>query len=339
MKRLVVCCDGTWNKLDAPCPTNVVRIAQATKPVASNGIHQVLFYEEGLGTAWYDRIPGGAFGWGIDTNIQNAYRFLSLNYEPGDEIYLFGFSRGAYTVRSLAGLIHCSGLLSRQHIYKAPEAYQLYRDRAIKPSNSIAEEFRATYGKRVPITVLGCWDTVGSLGVPNIAQLLPFEQLLNSKYRFHDTELSSSIQNALHAVAIDELRKVFNVTPMQKSSKLESQQVRQVWFPGGHGCVGGGTEGTRGLSDGALAWMMSEIHQLGLNLEFDPSRIQNGLIPNPNLDFNNNPGFYRLSGTIHRQVDNFANLDSSVKKRWCSRPDYRPVNLQGFAQELNNSCQ
>ena len=106
MKRLIVCCDGTWQKLANSCPTNVVKIAQAIKPVASDGTPQIVFYDEGIGTGdEINRITGGAFGWGIDQNIQDAYRFLCLNYEAGDEIYLFGFSRGAYTVRSLAGLL------------------------------------------------------------------------------------------------------------------------------------------------------------------------------------------------------------------------------------------
>ncbi|MBV8886356.1 MAG: DUF2235 domain-containing protein, partial [Chroococcidiopsidaceae cyanobacterium CP_BM_RX_35] len=107
MKRLVVCCDGTWQALNSPYPTNVVKIAQAVKPITTNNILQTVFYDQGVGTGdEFDKITGGVFGWGIDKVIQDAYRFLSLNYVAGDEIYLFGFSRGAYTVRSLAGLIY-----------------------------------------------------------------------------------------------------------------------------------------------------------------------------------------------------------------------------------------
>src|ERR671932_2296063 len=139
MKRLIVCCDGTWQKLTSPCPTNVVKIAQAIKPFANDETPQVLYYEQGVGTEdEADKIFGGAFGRGIDDHIQDAYRFLCLNYVEGDEIYLFGFSRGAYTVRSLAGLIYCSGLLSHKNIRKTSEAYQLYRDRNIKPRDSEA---------------------------------------------------------------------------------------------------------------------------------------------------------------------------------------------------------
>ena len=253
MKRLVVCCDGTWQKLASSYPTNVVKIAQAVKPVGNDGTPQSVFYDEGIGTGdQLDKYFGGAFGWGIDKNIQDAYRFLCLNYNEGDEIYLFGFSRGAYTVRSLAGMIYCSGLLSRPKIRSALEAYRIYRDRDIKPSDPEAQAFRAAYGERVPIALLGCWDTVGALGVPDQIPFLPIDNWLNSKYKFHDTTLSSIIQKALHAVAIDELRKVFDVTPMQKSPKFDTQILRQVWFPGKHGSVGGGTKEQRGLSDLAL---------------------------------------------------------------------------------------
>lgn len=180
MKRLVVCCDGTWQRLTSSYPTNVIKIAQAVKPVASDGTPQIVFYDEGIGTGdEFDKLLGGAFGWGIDQNIQDAYRFLCLNYIEGDEIYLFGFSRGAYTVRSLVGLIAYSGLLSRPNIRKTPEAYKIYRRRDIDPIHPEAQGFRQTYGERVPIMLLGCWDTVGSLGIPDQFPLLPVDEGCN----------------------------------------------------------------------------------------------------------------------------------------------------------------
>ncbi|MBF2028845.1 MAG: DUF2235 domain-containing protein [Oscillatoriales cyanobacterium C42_A2020_001] len=346
MKRLVVCCDGTWNRLGR-YPTNVVKLAQATKPFASDGISQVVFYQQGLGTNWYDRVPGGAFGWGIDYNIQNAYQFLCFNYDPGDEIYLFGFSRGAYTARSLAGMIYCSGLLARQYIEKVPQAYNLYReptkDAASKEAKKIrTKNFRFQYGVRyqesdqIPITLLGCWDTVGSLGIPNLLPFLPLTDLINAKYRFHDTELNRMIQNAIHAVAIDERRKVFDVTPMEHSSKNPNQKLQQVWFPGGHGCVGGGTEQHCKLSDAALQWMMDEIARFGLKLEFDVHRIQQSLVCDPLISFDASPGFFGLAGLHDRRIrGGFEALHSSVKIRWRNLPNYRPVNLQPFAEKLN----
>ena len=100
MKRIVICCDGTWNKPDQPSPTNVVKVAITLKITDGAGVEQLLFYDQGVGTGTFDRIRGGAFGVGLSRNIQEAYRFLVFNYEPGDELFFFGFSRGAYTVRS-----------------------------------------------------------------------------------------------------------------------------------------------------------------------------------------------------------------------------------------------
>lgn len=329
MKRFVVCCDGTWQELTNSDATNVVKIAQAVKPVTQDKIPQIVFYDQGIGTAesGIEKIAAGAFGWGIDQNIQDAYRFLCLNYSVEDEIYLFGFSRGAYTVRSLAGMIYCSGLVSRNNIRQAPVAYEIYRDRNIKPSDPEAQDFRKTYGDRVPIKLLGCWDTVGALGVPDQIPFLPVDQWLNAKYKFHDTRLSSIIQNALHAVAIDELHKVFDVTPMQRSLKSQSQNLRQVWFPGAHGCVGGGDAANQGLSDGALLWMMQQVSQLGL--EFAPSAVAEGLFPDHTIDFDNQPRtFYKLLGTIQRETTgDFNDIHLSAKKRWRDRSDYRPQNL------------
>jgi len=349
MKRLVVCCDGTWQQLASPYPTNVVKIAQAVKPIADDGVPQILFYQEGLGTGdEIDKLGGGAFGWGIDKNIQNAYRFLCLNYTEGDQIYLFGFSRGAYTARSLAGLIYCSGLLSRKNIRKTPEAYQLYRDRNIKPEDSEAFAFRQLYGKepyrqKVPITLLGCWDTVGSLGIPDRIPFLPINNWLNEKYRFYDTTLNQCIQNALHAVAIDEQRKVFNVTPMKKSENNPNQVLRQVWFPGAHGCVGGGTEETQGLSDGALQWMMEQITDLRLGLDLDPTAIEYGIKPDYTIPFDNEPhGIYELTGRILRKITDISHdlqeFHGSVKHRWhyeC-QPPYRPDNLKDYKDALDS---
>jgi uncharacterized protein (DUF2235 family) len=311
-------------------------MAQAIQPIAADGTPQIVYYEQGLGTSGYDKLPGGAFGWGIDQAIQSAYRFLCLNYMAGDEIYLFGFSRGAYTVRSLAGMINCSGLLSRPHICKAPTAYDLYRDRDIKPGHTTAQAFRQQHGERVPITLLGCWDTVGALGVPDMLPFLAIDDWLTAKYRFHDTRLSALIQHALHAVAIDEQRKVFNVTPMQPSQTAMRQTLQQVWFPGGHGCVGGGTLSHQGLSDTALLWMLEAITGLGLHLDYDLTRIQPRLDPNPTIDFSNDPGIYKFTGTGHRQVTaSIADLHASVKIRWRDRTDYRPLNLMPFKAALD----
>jgi uncharacterized protein (DUF2235 family) len=128
MKRLVICCDGTWQRIESSSPTNVERIAQAVKSQDSHGVARVTYYQAGIGTwDWMDKLLGGAFGIGIDQHIQLAYQFLALNYDPGGEVYFFGFSRGAYTFRSLAGMLNRFGLVTEENIRRISEAYRLYR--------------------------------------------------------------------------------------------------------------------------------------------------------------------------------------------------------------------
>ncbi|MEG4849494.1 DUF2235 domain-containing protein [Microcoleus sp. B5-D4] len=338
MKRLIVCCDGTWQQLNSSYPSNVIKLAQAVKSSGSDGVPQIVFYDEGVG-ADSNKILGGVTGLGIDRNIQDAYRFLSLNYDSGDEIYLFGFSRGAYTVRSLAGMIHCSGLLDRPHITRASEAYELYRNRDVKPKDKIAANYRKDYGKdngkRVPITLLGCFDTVGALGIPVLPAFKKYDEQLKKRYRFHDTTLNKSIQNALHAVAIDEIREIFDVTLMKKDPDAHHQRLIQVWFPGSHICVGGGSEEYSGLSDTALQWMLDSTRNLGLGLEFDPSVIPTGINPNYEIDFKNNPGFFKLAGIKFREVgDAIEELHESAIERLKKRQDYRPKNLQKILSKV-----
>jgi uncharacterized protein (DUF2235 family) len=129
MKRLVICFDGTWNRLDAPYPTNVLFTAEGVLPVAADGTVQVVYYDEGVGTDEGELLTGGIFGVGLLRNLSDAYRFIIFNYAPGDEIHIFGFSRGAYTARSLAGLLANSGLVSRRHAGRANEAIARYRKR------------------------------------------------------------------------------------------------------------------------------------------------------------------------------------------------------------------
>jgi uncharacterized protein (DUF2235 family) len=361
MKRLIVCCDGTWQKLTSEYPTNVAKITQAIKLIADDGIQQIVFYSEGVGTGdLVDKFGGGAFGWGLDNVIQNAYRFLCLNYDSGDQIYLFGFSRGAYIVRSLAGLIYNAGLLKRHHIRETPKAYELYRDRSkeTKPSSKSAQDFRVKYSQQVDITFLGCWDTVGSLGIPDQIPFFPLDNWINQRYQFHDIQLNSRIQCARHAVAIDEKRKVFYVTPMQKSEQNPTQDLKQVWFSGEHGCVGGGTEEHRGLSDTALKWMIDEAKQKGLSFQED--HIQYGIQSDPLAKFDNTlTGIYVITGarvrrlsddpiynvTLGQDVDQaeylYATIDDlheSLKKRWWSSPNlYRPEGLENFKDQLDKS--
>ncbi len=196
------------------------------------------------------------------------YVFIMLNYEPGDNIFLFGFSRGAYTARSVAGLIRNSGLLKQQYLYLVDKAYDFYRDKNdyTSPDSDLMRSFRKEYAteENTPIHFIGVWDTVGSLGIP-----LPWYKLVNTKkYKFHDVKLSSYIKNAYHALAIDEKRKLFEPTLWTKANsvlanKKHEQQLEQRWFSRVHSNVGGGYKDS-GLNNIALQWLFDKAEAAGL---------------------------------------------------------------------------
>src|SRR5689334_4901700 len=246
MKRLIVFCDGTWNTPDqtdrgVTCPTNVVKLRNLVELDAPNGVDQLPYYDKGVGTGdVVDRFFGGAFGIGLSHNIRDAYEFLSQNYEEGDHIFLFGFSRGAYTVRRTVGMIRKLGLLpkindneSRDSIVK--QGYDIYLIRHGGPDSEPAQEFRRRYGTRAArIRCLGVWDTVGAYGIGGVMGQLTSAM---SKSRFHDRQLSGIVDCAFHAVAIDEGRRLFGPTLFeQRENALEEghQMLEQTWFSGVH---------------------------------------------------------------------------------------------------------
>ena len=299
MKRLVICFDGTWNRLDAPHSTNVVITAESVLPIASDGTAQVIFYDEGVGTGEGETLRGGLFGAGMVANLGDAYRFLIFNHTPGDQIYLFGFSRGAYTARSFGGMLAVCGLLQRSDAARVTEAIDRYQNQGSDPARYKADmmAFRARYSphlcvsddedawrcanlghqpgqsSRLQVDYLGVWDTVGSLGIPARYKLLGF---LNRMHAFHDTSLSPFTRSARHAVAIDERRKDFQPTLWDNLAALNARAdaradaddapYQQRWFPGVHGAVGGGGE-RRGLSDQALDWILDGARRVGLELD------------------------------------------------------------------------
>lgn len=345
MKRIVICCDGTWQSLENDWPTNVQRVAQFTLPSGHDGTSQVLYYDSGVGVFnAIDRVAGGAFGDGLDREVAEAYRFLSLNFEAGDELYLFGFSRGAYTVRSLAGLIYSCGIVKRNKLRSIPYAMELYRDREVLPSHDECQNFRSTNsileeGSPPKITFLGCWDTVGALGVPDAIPLLPLDDWLGRKFEFHDTNLGSHILHARHAVAIDERRSIFDVTNMNPPRKpLEGHTLREVWFPGDHAGVGGGERTKRHMSDGALLWMIDEAREVGL--EFCQDEIDDFTAADPLKKLDNRVGW--LSSLTDHEIDrsgprSFEEISSDARSRWREVASWRPQPLMPFTTELNQS--
>lgn len=242
-KRLVIFCDGTWNSADQaqgdiPCPTNVLKLAfQVAK--RDGPIPQLVYYGQGVGTGnSIDKLTGGAFGQGLEDNLFAAYRFLMFNYEPEDEIYLFGFSRGAYTARSLAGMVRKCGILHPHSASRYQTAVRLYCDQQ-HPDEPSPFEFRGCFSvaeeKDIQIQFIGVWDTVGSLGVP-VRGLRSFSA---KKYQFHDVEISGTVKSAYQALAIYERRAPFTDARWAFKEK-QDQEIKQLWFCGVHSDVGGG---------------------------------------------------------------------------------------------------
>lgn len=266
-KRLIVFCDGTWNKADAPAVTNVCKLRDAVVESERQHVH----YEPGVGTKPWERIRGGAFGVGLSRNVRHCYQFLVDRYEPGDELFFFGFSRGAFTARSLAGLVRNSGILRREHADKVNAAYDLYRSRKPedKPSADAAVDFRTKHSHPdAEIAFIGVWDTVGALGIPSGVLQPP---LLNRRWAFHDTTLSRAVKHAYHAISIDERRRPFAPTLWVKKPGEEppaDQTVAQVWFAGVHSDVGGGYA-EPALSEIPLRWIADRARDCGLELKAD----------------------------------------------------------------------
>lgn len=277
MKRIIICCDGTWNE-PGKHPTNVQRIFEAISPKGKiniddveHEIDQISFYIQGVGTAGLmDKYLGGFTGQGIDDNIIEAYKFLIGNYCPGDQIYLFGFSRGAYTARSLAGLIRNCGILKPTKFNHLREAYDMYRHSKNHPESENMIDYRRRFAlsDEVPIRFIGVWDTVGALGIP--ARLALRSNM--KKYQFHDVKLSSKVEFAYHALAIDERRSPFKPTLWELSDTVKKdpnhkQVLEQVWFPGVHSDIGGGYP-EKGLCFISLLWLLEKAEATGLG--FNP---------------------------------------------------------------------
>lgn len=296
MKRLAFCFDGTWNRIDSENPTNVARIAQSISRFDAQGHPQIIYYDEGVGTSATERWSGGIFGHGMREKIIRAYHELVLNYEPGDEIYVFGFSRGAFTARSFIGLLRNCGIMSRRSLHHIRAAVALYMSRT-KDDHPNSEEARLFRFRHCPticlpgdrawrqsvdpeldvstmielrVAYLGVWDTVGALGIPKHLKLLAW---LSGHHQFHDTNLSSFVLKARHGMAADERRRSFEPGIWTNLDDLndpypDRQPYEQLIFPGVHSAVGGGGP-VRGLSDAALEWVFEGASEQGLEFDTD----------------------------------------------------------------------
>ncbi|KAJ4287371.1 hypothetical protein N0V90_012770 [Kalmusia sp. IMI 367209] len=323
-RRLIICCDGTWQSSVSSkdnVPSNVTKLCRVIARIGTDRNdrkkkwHQLVYYDSGIGTGNLSgseaRRQGGT-GAGLAENVIEAYNFIVLNYEPGDEIFCFGFSRGAYTARAVAGLVTDIGVIKTLDMQLFPAIYRAYM------SNEEKKPFRETQawkdfveGKLTPkgtelskagpikglkdrvqswqisphhnliaadasrkVKVVGVWDTVGSLGVPDLAW---FDlERYRTKYGFHNINLNENIEHAYHALALDEHRKAFRPTLWYIDNEMRARlakegkpvpELKQVWFPGVHINSGGGADDCitdmkgdlENLSTATWAWMLQCI--------------------------------------------------------------------------------
>ncbi|MCM6773276.1 DUF2235 domain-containing protein [Nocardia sp. CDC159] len=358
MKRLVVCCDGTWGAESNPTVSNIVKIAESVRMrhIGPTGkvVGQRVFYVDGPGSRGYlaDKVLGGAFGLGLDANLSTMYWQLALNWEPGDEIYIFGFSRGAYTARSLAGMINRLGLLTADAMIdrKYPQALRIYRQRKANPDAPDPAEWvrfrEENCHHPVPIKFLGVFDTVGAMGVPIVTSW---------RYRFHDVRLSPQVECARQALAINERRRIFApcLWEVTDDEQRNPERVKQVWFKGVHTDIGGGYPDSR-LSDITLRWMVDEAERQGLT--FDRHRLEQLIARAPGFDnavtpHNSLTVAYRVLNTLGKLVrprnrrfyaDSWRRLGDPAQQVYLSptaQPctEFCPPNVLRWERELAGS--
>ena len=328
-----------------PIPSNITRISQAIKPRSSDGVQQVVFYQAGIGSTGnlFDKVVGGATAQGLSENIRSAYTFVALNYSKGDEIFLFGFSRGAFTARSIAGLIDGVGLLTKSGLDYLAEVFKDFENREnpnYRPAypNTPIEDKPSTLDPRyqaelvkkgltrvdIYIKVVGVFDTVGSLGIPRIHWLerLQLQTKSTKEYLFYDTALNNHIENAFQALALDEHRAAFIPAIWEKPRGNETN-LRQVWFSGVHSNIGGGYA-DQGQANITLAWMMSQTSPF---IDFDEHYILDQYDENMNhyeeteqeprpwsfgKIYRSLTGFYILGGRTTRTPGGYTRVDPNT---------------------------
>ena len=372
-KKIVICCDGTGNEIEGNL-SNVLKLFRIVRKTAE----QIGYYDPGIGTIGQENdwarfsqnakgVFGLATGYGLDDNVLNAYHFLSQHYEPGDTIYLFGFSRGAYTVRMLAGLLHLVGLLRPNQLNISGYLLSAYKRCSEAGDLRIAWEFRRVIATQtVKIRFLGVWDTVASVIVPRKDRLYyPSLQILPY------TRTNPAVEVFRHAIAIDEKRRMFQLDPWNEPQEFKpnpflkrgapvQQDIKQVWFAGVHADIGGGyPENESGLSKYPLNWMIEEGKANGLDINV---AMQNHVVlgkqrkgskrqyamPDPGAPIHDSlaggwkllewapkksedKGWYIPRGEA-REIPSNARIHSSVFRRMERVASYRPSNLPRLRQ-------
>ena len=362
-KRLAVFLDGTWNTVKDD--TNVWRLKELCAPFGADGMLQGTHYSPGVGTQIGEKLIGGIFGYGLNEEIIAAYQWLIDDYNKGDELFLFGFSRGAYTARSLAGLISRCGLPLRRSPIGARQMFGRYRlgndVRTIHQLLQDRDNHVGTFSEEeslmlqfcvpTPIKFIGVWDTVGALGVPDV----PWIKWGSDP--FLDTNLRVSETFAFHAVAVDEHRESFSPTLWTKYIPKDPtatvvpprplSQVEQRWFVGAHANVGGGYANDS-LYEQPLKWMAEKASLCGLtfskSVKID-GELDNARITDSYAEFAY--GAYELlTKPLYREIDRTPEersvtvvhtinetIDASVFERWRNNTTYRPPNLTAWAKK------
>ncbi len=359
MTSIAIFCDGTWNNKDrTEHDTNVARIFQALEAQAPDDVNP--HYIEGLGAdndaksigKLIDKWRGGALGRGLTLNIREGYKFICDNYKAGDKIFIFGFSRGAYTARSLAGMVRASGIVSKESdINKAMHRYR-DTDSSTKPATEQSLEFRAEKspdfyttederlwrerkvkpaGAPIEIAYLGIFDTVGANGIPGVLSQLG---VIPEGHGFHDLELSSMVQSGRHAIGLDEQRKLYrhtewvNLRELNKTAGPDSTggaRYRQEWFPGDHGMIGG-SGAKRQIGNRTLAWIVEGAKIAGLNVTL-PSNldVKSDDYKGPLTNLDRKRGWFWRTGPDRTAI---ADINALALQRVNGVGDYRPRSLK-----------
>jgi uncharacterized protein (DUF2235 family) len=366
-RNIVICCDGTGNEF-GDHNSNVVKLHST---LIIEGARQTAYYHPGVGTMgaptahnriskWWSIITGLAFGAGLLANVGDAYRYLMNVYEDGDQVFLFGFSRGAYTARAIAGVLHMFGLLYPGNEGLIPYVIRLYAKRTrvaagMTHTFAVAEGFKATFCRHCPLHFVGVWDTVSSVGWVWDPLKLPY------------TAQNPDMARGRHAISIDERRCYFQSNLW--GPPLPTQNIKQVWFAGVHSDVGGSySYQESGLSQIALQWMLCEAREAGLLV--DPGKANRALgripapppfPPNSGMKIHNSltwrwwileflPHSYydgvlkkvrwRIPLGAARPIPEGSVLHDTVRQRLQIDADYHPTNLPtASATEPTRACE
>lgn len=320
-RTLIILLDGTSNQFDAT-NTNVVKLCQVLR--MDDRARQMIYYQPGIGTYTEPGITGTvervaadaadlAVAWYLSGHVMDAYKFLMENHLPKDRICIFGFSRGAYTARALAGMLHAVGLLPRGNCEQVSFAYDMYRFQ-----NPVASKFKKTFCKDVDIEFLGVWDTVASAGII-VQKTLPFIS-------------TDTIKNFRHAISLDENRIRFGLTPWspteasgvgtEKYDGGKTVSVKEMWFSGTHCDIGGGEmfdadKDKPCLSNIALRWMLHEVVEADCGILFDNENLDDLGIPDDCV-----PRVHEDGGKLTQQSS--SETMAGTKKRYDAK--HRPLS-------------